>query len=436
MKKSKSKSWIEPNGSDSVSRRRWLSTVGLLPLAAGATGLVPKVFAKPSSGKSDEGEGLEGARELFELNSTYLNNASIHPIPTGAADAVKRYLDGRMMNADRGQSQTGKDREVAMSLFGEMVNASKDELAWIPSTMVGENLVVDGLGLSQGGGRVVTDEYHFMGSMFMYQDLQKQGLDLEVVRAKEYRIDKDALEKAITPRTRLVALTLVSNVAGFQHDLEAVCEIAHAKGALVYADIIQAAGSSPIDLRASGVDFAATATYKWLMGDFGIGFMYARRGSQDALKMTQYGYRQRERYRTNYTPFDSPIEEVVGADLRSGLAGLVEVGTLASGGVAALTYSLQLLKDLGVDAIEAWRAPLIARLQEELPRAGFIPMTPPESRSAIVAFACKDAAKRLKPRLSKAGVEVSVYSNYLRISPSFFNTMDDIDALIEGLGTV
>lgn len=418
------------DGGNAVSRRRWLSRMGLLSLSAGsATSLLAKMGSHASG-------GLSGARGLFEVKSTYLNNASIHPIAKGAAKAVEGYLDGRLMNTGEGHYHSGEDRDVAMRLFGEMVNADSDELAWIPSTMVGENLVVDGLELPVKGGRVVTDEYHFMGSMFMYQELQDKGLELEVVAARNSKIALEDLDKAITPGTRLVALTLVSNVAGFQHDLKAVCELAHARGAMVYADIIQAAGCTPIDLRESGVDFAACATYKWLMGDFGVGFMYARRESQSALKRTRLGYRQRQGYRTFYTPFDEPSDQVATAELREGLAGLVEVGTLASGGVAALTYSLQLLTDLGVENIEAWRRPLVMRLQEALPSAGFLPMTPVDSRSAVVSFACRDAAGKLNPRLAKAGVEVSVYANYVRVSPSFFNSMDDVEQLIEALGTV
>ena len=72
-------------------------------------------------------------------------------------------------------------------------------------------------------------------------------------------------------RTKLVAVSLVSMINGFQHDLKALCDIAHSRGALVYADIIQGAGAVPIDVHAWGVDFCACATYKWLMGDFGVG---------------------------------------------------------------------------------------------------------------------------------------------------------------------
>ena len=72
-----------------------------------------------------------------------------------------------------------------------------------------------------------------------------------------------------------------------------MCDPAHARGAYVYADIVQAAGNTPLDVRASGLDFAACSKFKWLMGDFGLGFLYVKEELLDrVLGRTQYGYYQ------------------------------------------------------------------------------------------------------------------------------------------------
>jgi len=136
--------------------------------------------------------------------------------------------------------------------------------------------VVECLGLARLEGNVVTDALHFEGALVHLLELQKQGLDLRVVMPRGGRIEIKDLERVVDLKTKLVELSLVSMYNGFQHDLQAVCELAHANGAYVYADIIQAAGAVPIDVRAAGVDFAAAATYKWLMGDFGLAFLYVR----------------------------------------------------------------------------------------------------------------------------------------------------------------
>jgi selenocysteine lyase/cysteine desulfurase len=76
--------------------------------------------------------------------------------------------------------------------------------------------------------------------------------------------------------TELIELSHVAMFTGFQQDLKAVCDLTHANDALVYADIAQSAGCTPIDVKAMGLDFCACSSFKLLMGDFGLGFLYAR----------------------------------------------------------------------------------------------------------------------------------------------------------------
>jgi len=281
--------------------------------------------------------------------------------------------------------------------------------------------------------RMVTDAYHFEGSLYLYGELAKQGLDVTILRPKMNWIDMAELDAAITSGTRLVAVSSVSTVNGFQHDLKEVCRIAHAKGALVYADIIQGAGVVPMDLKDIGVDFAACSTYKWLMGDFGVGFLYVRKDRLAMLKRNQYGYRQIRSFDSHVFPFESSGVTVFDSSPREDTGGHFEVGTLGNEGVAGLRYSLGLLDRIGVANIQQHRQPLIDRLQEELPKMGFEAMTPKGTTSPIVSFAYRDAVKQLKPKIDKAGVNIQLYEHRIRVSPSFFNDMDDIEKLIRAL---
>ncbi|MEP6906644.1 MAG: aminotransferase class V-fold PLP-dependent enzyme [Pseudoxanthomonas sp.] len=412
------------------SRRQLLAAIGTLPITGAFAGAAPMATARSSIPAA---VGLQGRAGDFDIAGTYLNGAYMHPVSRLAAQAQKGFLDARLMNAGAEKVDMGGDRERAMASLGRLLNADRDELAWIPSTMFGENLVLNGLGIPHSQQRVVTDAYHFNGSLFMYMELAKRGLDVEVVRPRDNRIHLEDLDKAITPGTRLVALTLVSSVNGFQHDLKAVCDLAHSRGALVYADLIQAAGNTPIDLRGSGVDFAASSTYKWLMGDFGLGVMYARRDRQDELRQVVWGYRQEKEVVSHIFPFDPPGERALDTQAIGGLAGKIEVGTLNNSAASALATSLEMIERIGVDTIRNWRRPLLERLQQAVPRLGFDAMTPTDSSSALVSFAQKDVGKRLAPRMKAAGVDVTLYRNYFRVSPSFYNTSDDIERLIEAL---
>jgi selenocysteine lyase/cysteine desulfurase len=241
------------------------------------------------------------------------------------------------------------------------------------------------------------------------------------------------MEAAITKNTRLVAVSLVSNVTGFEHDLRAICAIAHAKSALVYADIIQAAGAIPIDVKTSGVDFCACGTYKWLMGDFGTAFLYVRADRLADLQRVQVGWRQIRQQDADTYPEGAPPEAVPAWKLGSDAAGIFEVSTPSWGSLACVAGSLGYIDSVSVEAIVSHRKPLIAALCRELPKYGFRLLTPPESAGPIVVFAYKGAAARFAKPLRDANIQISTYENRVRISPSVYNDMKDIEQLVQVL---
>src|SRR5262245_33725936 len=173
----------------------------------------------------------------FEDGCTYLNAAYTHPIPKVSLDAVRRAAEGRgtlkASVAAGGPSPTA----TARALFAELINAKPSEIAFVSSTSAGENLVVQSLDLHRRfDGNVVTDGLHFEGAIMHLMELKKQGLDVRVVKpTKEFRIDLKDLEKVVDKRTRLVEVSSASMYNGFQHDLKAVSDLAHANGAYVYA---------------------------------------------------------------------------------------------------------------------------------------------------------------------------------------------------------
>ena len=118
--------------------------------------------------------------------------------------------------------------------------------------------------------------------------------------------------------------------------------------------------------------------------------------------------------------------------LRSETSAMSQTGTTASGVAAALGVSLPYLQELGIESIQDYRKPLLKKLQDELPRLGFTPQTPPESTSPIVTFALKDTTQAAQ-KLRDARVSVSVYPYAIRIAPSIYNDMADVDRLLEAL---
>ena len=164
--------------------------------------------------------------------------------------------------------------------FAALINAKRQEISYIPNTSSGENLVVEALDITRFDGNVVTDALHFegaSGALAGAQEARSRPSAGDAARGS-YRYARPGAGRGSQHQTDRGLAGL--DVQRIQHDLKAVCDLAHAHGAYVYADIIQGVGTVPLDVRATGVDFAATATYKWLMGDFGLGLsLRARRAA-------------------------------------------------------------------------------------------------------------------------------------------------------------
>jgi selenocysteine lyase/cysteine desulfurase len=369
-------------------------------------------------------------KEDFAIGAgdTYVNSAYIHPMSVASADNVRRYLRSRTQP----DAETW-DRIDIKSEFAALINARPSEIAFIPNTTTGENLIANGLGLAGSGGNVVTDALHFEGALVHLEELRKGGLDVRTVMPRDWRIDLQDLERAIDQKTKLVEVSHVAMFTGFEHDLKAVCDLAHAHGALVYADIAQSAGCTPIDVQATGVDFCACSSFKWLMGDFGLGFLYARADLLGRIvRRSQYGYYMAANMDTHFLPYDTPGRAPLTFELGADATGYFEVGSQANGAWASLSASLPYIRGLGVANIEAYRQPLLRKLHKEMPALGFEPLTPAESKSALITFAMKDAAP-VQQRLKHARINARVGRHFIRLSPSVFNDMADVDRLLDAL---
>lgn len=259
-----------------IRRREFLMGIGVVAVSA-RSALAGLQSARPGA------VFPPSVRTDFPITAveTYMNSAALHPLGTFAARAMEQTMAYRLRGAGEGRADFGAAKQEDLKKrYGQMINAAPTEIAFIGSTSDGENIVVMGLDLAKRGGNVVIDELHFTTSLYMYKELEKKGVELRIIKHRNWAIDVNDIDKAIDRNTRLVSLALVSNVNGYMHDCKAVSAIAHARGAYVFADIIQAVGAVPVDVKALGIDFASAGTYKWLMGERGFGFLYVREDLQ------------------------------------------------------------------------------------------------------------------------------------------------------------
>ena len=383
-------------------------------LATAATGPADPVF--PPAIRAD-----------FPIASaqTYLNSAAIHPMSVPASRALTDHIAFRLKGAGEGRADFGEEQQKDLKRrFSQLIGAQPDEIAFVQNTSDGENIVVMGMDLPKRGGNVVLDELHFETSLYMYKSLEAKGLQLRVVKHRNWSIDLNDMERAIDRNTRLVSMALVSNVNGYLHDARAISDLAHAKGAYVFADMVQAAGAVPIDVRAMGIDFGSTATYKWLMGERGFGYLYVRSDLQGTVvPTTRYGHRQIAKFdRVGIT-----WEPLPGA-------AKYETGTFPNSLALCSHTSLQYIERLGLANIRTHARQLTDRLQKELPTLGYPSVTPKGNETPIVAFQLKDSAATAQ-KLKRAGVAATIIDGEqrLRLAVSVFNNNEDIDKLLTAL---
>jgi len=386
---------------------------------------------------------LGSARQDFPrgTNGVYMNHASQHPISRQTAHVMQQYADylanectraGWYNASDEAKAFAEAHKSEVKEMFGKLINAKPSEIAFCLSTTEGENIVVNGMDIQKSGGNVVTNDLHYSSCLYNYKMRQERGLDVRIVKHKDWQLDPADFEKVVDGKTKLVALTLVSNVNGLLAPVKEIADIAHRNGAHVYADIIQACGAAPIDVKAMGIDFAACSTYKWLMGLRGFAYLYVREDLQGTVvRPTQFGGGVGFNYQPWVETPDPAKGEVIYNPKQK--ASQYEVGNVSSVGAVCQREALSFIHRVGVDSIQAHATPLTEFLQEEMPKIGYASITPKGNRSPIVTFRVPDP-KEAERRLKEADIEVTLrFGNQMRVSVSVMNNQQDVEALVRAL---
>lgn len=378
---------------------------------------------------------LTAIRQEFPraVKEVYLDAAAHIPLPKYAAEGMRRYIDFHTYGPGEGRGEYAAEAlKQVKPLFAKLINAKPSEIAFVQCTKAGEAAVVNGMRIQESGGNVVTNDLHYAGSIHDYVGRRKAGLDVRIVRHKNWRIDFRDMERAVDKRTKLIAITLVSNVNGWVEEARKLSDLAHAHGAYIYADIIQAAGAVPVDVKALGLDFAACSSYKWLQGARGAGYLYVREDLQGTVvrDLCYPGY-----VHFNYAPWvperDAALEEMPYIAPKS--ANRYEPGNINFTAYAGHYESLKRMLALGIGNMYAHSKAMCDRLKKELPGMGHKVITPPDAASPLAVVQVKDL-KGVMDRMKKADIQVtSAGKNRIRISPAVYNNMEDIDRLLAAM---
>ena len=291
---------------------------------------------------------------------------------------------------------------------------------------------MDGLPALREGGNLVTNDFHFSGSLHNLTGMKEAGFDVRIVKSDGRDLPLEAMTDRIDDRTALVSITLLSNVNGRVEPVRALADAVHDAGGYLYADIIQAAGVHPIDVDAMGIDFASCSAYKWLFGVHGTGFLYVRRGLETEALTRHARFPGNARH--NYAPWTASPDPDAGDFLVRPQVGArrFEPGHVSYLGYSAVYEGLKFIRETGVEVLGNHSSRLAGRVAEGLDPDRYDCTSPNPGSAPIVAFRLAPEMDLIS-RLVENRIVVSLGPGTLRVSPSWFSEDGDVDRLVEVL---
>lgn len=387
-------------------------------VAAGAAAAVAALNTQPAHAATTP-DPL-GVRADFPVvaNRNYLNSAYIAPVHSAVLAASRQHAEAKCM----GTLQVGglmASLDAVRSQFARMINATPDEIGLLFSTGDGENAIANGIGLKPGDN-VVVDDLHYTTEFVLYRALEAtRGIELRIVRNRDGAVTASDFEPHIDKRTRIVSVAWVSNLNGFCHDMRPIAGLAHAHGALFYADAVQAAGMIQLDVKAAGVDALCSGAYKWLMSEWGVAPFFVSKEVIDRVQSDRIGEFSATRTDPEYHYQLSKTANKFEGTSRSFSA------------VAQLQASLAYLEKIGIARIEEHTVGLARLLHDGLVKQGYRMFTPPGNRSSIVTFYTVKPLDEYRAAFRAAAVDVTVRNGQVRVSPALFNNTDEIERFLE-----
>ncbi|WP_103221462.1 cysteine desulfurase [Roseibium marinum] len=384
-------------------------------------------------------------REVHGKPLVYLDNAASAQKPRAVLDAVTGAYAETYANVHRGihflSSESTAAFEKARETARSFVNAAQvEEIIFTKGGTEAINLIASSLGEDIGPGDeiIVTDMEHHSNIVPWHFLRERNGAVLKWVPVTaDGSFDLDAFAKLVSPKTKIVAVTHMSNVLGTLSPLPEVIRLAHAAGAKVMVDGCQGAVHETVDVQALDCDFYVATGHK-LYGPTGIGFFYGKFEHLEAMRPYQGGGEMIETVTRDKITYGVPPHRF-------------EAGTPAIAQAIGLGAALEYLEDLDRTAVIAHEADLLAHATEELSRIDGLRIfgTAPDKGALVTFDLAGFHAHDISMLLDRSGVAVRTGSHCAqplmdhlgvtastRASFALYNTHADVEALVAGVRKV
>jgi cysteine desulfurase / selenocysteine lyase len=364
----------------------------------------------------------------------HFNNAGAALPPYIVLDTVIRYLQEEAMQGGyETEAKYSAELKNVYTLIARLINAHPDEIAIMESATTGWQLAFNGIDF-QPGDEVIISEMEYITNHLGFLNLQtnKQIRTIVIPNDADGNFDLRKLEQAITPKTKLIAITHIASTAGNILPVEAIGKIARRHNVLYLVDACQSVGQLPLDVEAIGCDMLSVTGRKFLRAPRGTGFLYVRKAVQSRLRLFFLGDK-------SLIWVDEKGFEFQDNALRFELYEKNRALQLGLG--AAISYALE----IGLDRIESRVTELAASLRNELTAIKGVTVHDKGARlSGIVTFSVAGVdAEKVKKALHEKKINVLVskahsaliYMNknglktIVRASVHYYNTQEEITAL-------
>lgn len=380
-------------------------------------------------------------KDFPQLNNgnIYMDTAATSLKPLIVIEAVNHYYKDLSANIHRGMYEAAIETtelyEQTREKVAEFINADLEEVIYTRGTTSSLNLVASSYGLNhlKPKDEIIVSELEHHSSFLPWQMVAKKtGAILKFVELNEAgRITTKAFKKVLSDKTKVVALTYVSNVMGYITPIKEIIALAHQKNALVVVDGAQAIQHLNVDVKDLDCDFLAFSGHK-MLGPTGIGILFGKKALLEDLEPFEYG---------------GDMNDDVNKDVSYWKTGpqKFEAGTMPIGSVIGLKAAIEYLENIGLNNINAYVDQLHRYAIGQLKQVEGIKIYNPTSETGIITFnidnvpshdaisylAEKKVAIRAGQHCAKLICDwLGVYS-CLRASLYIYNTFKDVDVLVE-----
>ena len=354
-------------------------------------------------------------------NLIYLNHAAVAPLPQCCAKAMKDLADDALEFGSLHYDKWLDAYEGLRVAAARLINAERSEIALVKNTSEGIATVAMGLDW-RPGDKIVAFREEFPANYYPWARLERNRAEVTWLSVTDslYTIDR-ACRGA-----KLLAISFVQYLSGFRADIESIGEICRRHGCFFLVDAIQGMGAFPLDVRAAHIDALAADGHKWMLGPEGCGILYVRKERQDSIFPVEFGWTNVAGY-NDYSSRDMALRPD---------AGRYECGTLNTIGCFGLRASIEFLLAVGIERIAPVVQGLADQLAEGAVRRGYqlLGDRTAENGAGIVAIQKLGIDSRVVVReLKERGIMAAPRQGWVRMSPHFYVSPEEIERVIETL---